>query len=166
MHAVEAAGQYENADNQVDDSLRDLYQTLIIEHGRRPRHFKSLEHATHLKSGHNPLCGDQVLLQCQIKDGVIAQAAFSGQGCAICMASCSLMLERLQGISVTAAQQLFADFHTMLTSSDAVAADLGKLEVLQGVKEYPIRVKCATLGWQTLSALLSGADGEVCTEQE
>lgn len=153
-------------DTPVDDEIRDLYQAVIVEHGRRPRHFSVLEDATHVKTGINPLCGDQVLLQCNITDGVITQAKFTGQGCAICMASCSLMLEKLQGMLVSDALQLFHKFHSMLTQEggEIDAPELGKLSMLQGVKEFPVRIKCATLAWQTLQALLQGDDADVCTE--
>ena len=158
---------------EIDDELRELYQAIIVEHGRRPRHFVTLDQATHIKSGINPLCGDQILLQCKIKGNTIEQAGFSGQGCAICMASCSLMLQQLQGVCCEQARKLFDSFHALLTddSLDAETRDailqqpaMDKLQFLQGVKAFPIRVKCATLAWQTLRAILDGDATDISTE--
>lgn len=157
----------------INDELRELYQAIIVEHGRRPRHFMQLDQATHIKSGVNPLCGDQILLQCNINQHIIEQAAFTGQGCAICMASCSLMLQQLQGLSCQQARELFDSFHQLLTQNnldpqvrEAILKQpaMQKLQFLQGVKAFPVRVKCATLAWQTLRAILDGDTTDISTE--
>jgi nitrogen fixation NifU-like protein len=145
--------------------LRDLYQEVIVDHGRRPRNFGPLPAASHHAEGFNPLCGDRLTLYLQVVDGVIAAARFEGAGCAISTASASLMTEALPGRRVDEADALFAVFHRMLTGPDpAPPAGLGKLEVLAGVREFPTRIKCATLAWHTLQAALHGAGGPVKTE--
>lgn len=151
---------------ELDDSLRDLYQQLIVDHGRRPRHRQHLKDATISQEGHNPLCGDELTLQLRIVDGIIKKAAFQGQGCAISMASTSLMLDKIQGMSLQEADELFSACHAMFTGNSSAEenAKLGKLAFLSGVSEYPVRVKCATLCWQTLRAILDGGAEQVSTE--
>lgn len=147
--------------------LRDLYQEVVIDHGRRPRNFTALEPHTHHAEGFNPLCGDQMKLYLMIDaGGVIADAGFTGSGCAISMASASLFTEQLKGKTVAQARDLFDRFHAMLTQEDALPDldGLGKLAVLAGVREYPTRVKCATLAGHTLRAALEHADQPVSTE--
>lgn len=137
--------------------LRELYQEIIIDHGRRPRNFFVLEQANHQQVGHNPLCGDRLTLFCVEKAGIIEQLSFQGVGCAISMASASLMTEVLKGKSVPEAEKIFVAFHQMVTTgelTDAMRDVLGKLAVLGGVHEFPARVKCATLAWHTLQACL------------
>lgn len=135
--------------------LRELYQEMIIDHGRRPRNFGVLAPATHSADGHNPLCGDQLTVYLDIDAGkTIRDIKFEGQGCAISMASASLMTEALKGKSIAEAETLFAGFHDLVMDQVKTPADLGKLAVLAGVKEYPTRVKCATLAWHTLHAAL------------
>lgn len=132
-------------------SLRELYQELIIDHGRHPRNFSCMDCASHSKEGFNPLCGDRLTLFLRIENDVIAEASFQGAGCAISMASASLMTESLKGKTIAQARQLFTAFHEMAMSQGNVQTELlGKLAVLQGVCEYPSRVKCATLAWHTL----------------
>jgi nitrogen fixation NifU-like protein len=144
------------------DDLRQLYQETILDHGRRPRNFGAMDDATHQADGYNPLCGDKVHLYLKVNDGVVEELKFEGQGCAISTSSASLMTEALKGRSVQEARDLFARVHAMLTGKqlDDEAAKLGKLAVFEGVKKYPLRVKCATLAWHTLENALAGG-GEV-----
>ena len=145
--------------------LRDLYQEVIIDHGRRPRNFGPLPDASHQSEGFNPLCGDRLTLRLKVVDGVIEKARFEGAGCAISTASASLMTEALKGLGASEAEALFASFHTMLTGEGEVSsAKLGKLEVLAGVREFPSRIKCATLAWHTLHAALHAEKLPVTTE--
>lgn len=132
--------------------LRDLYQEVIIEHGRRPRNFGQLPEATCQAHGKNPLCGDQIVIYLSVKNDTIDDVKFDGEGCAICTASASLMSEHLKGKTVEAAKQIFDTFHRLITESGYTLTDdsLGKLVILAGVAEYPARVKCATLAWHTL----------------
>ncbi len=135
--------------------LRDLYQEVIFDHYKRPRNFHRLSGADCFAEGHNPLCGDRITVYLKTSDGVIEDVSFEGAGCAISTASASLMTEVLKGKSVADAEALFAGFHTMVTDGDGEAhPELGKLEVLSGVREFPARVKCATLAWHTLNAAL------------
>lgn len=145
--------------------LRDLYQEVIVDHGRRPRNFGPLPEASHQAEGFNPLCGDRLTLHLKVADGVIADARFEGAGCAISTASASLMTEALKGLPTAEAEILFAAFHAMLTGDGALPpGGLGKLEVLAGVREFPSRVKCATLAWHTLQAALHAEPRPVSTE--
>jgi nitrogen fixation protein NifU and related proteins len=145
--------------------LRDLYQEVILDHGRRPRNFGPLAEANRHAEGFNPLCGDRLTLHLKVDQGVVREARFEGSGCAISTASASLMTEALRGKSEAEAEALFGAFHTMLTGPEGTeAAPLGKLEVLAGVREFPTRIKCATLAWHTLDAALHRADTPVSTE--
>jgi nitrogen fixation NifU-like protein len=135
--------------------LRDLYQEVIFDHYKRPRNFHKMAGADCCADGHNPLCGDRITVYLKVRDGIIEDVAFEGTGCAISTASASLMTEALKGRTTTEAEKMFAGFHTMVTQSDPEAhPELGKLEVLSGVREFPARVKCATLCWHTLNAAL------------
>lgn len=145
-------------------SLRELYQETIMDHGRRPRNFGPLAEATHVAEGFNPLCGDRLTLRLDVADGIIREARFEGTGCAISTASASLMTEALKGRSAAEAEVLFAAFHALLTGEGPKDHPLGKLEVLAGVREFPARVKCATLAWHTLHAALHGQGQPVSTE--
>jgi nitrogen fixation protein NifU and related proteins len=137
--------------------LTDLYQEVILDHNRRPRNFRQLAEADRKQEGYNPLCGDRLTVYVKLEGDHISDLAFQGSGCAISKASASLMTEALKGKSVGEARQLFDRFHDMVMSSpDTAAADLGKLSVLAGVREYPTRVKCASLAWHTLKAAVSG----------
>jgi nitrogen fixation NifU-like protein len=146
--------------------LSDLYQEVILDHNRRPRNFRTIEDASRRQEGYNPLCGDRLTLYVTLDGDRIADVAFQGSGCAISKASASIMTETLKGKTVAEARALFEKFHDMVTSSpDTEAADLGKLSVLSGVREYPTRVKCASLAWHTLKAAVSGeTDAPVTTE--
>jgi nitrogen fixation NifU-like protein len=145
--------------------LRELYQEVIFDHYKRPRNFRSLPDADCSAEGHNPLCGDRITVYLKTKDGVIEDVSFEGAGCAISTASASLMTEVLKGRSLVDVQRLFAGFHAMVTDAEAGAhPELGKLEVLSGVREFPARVKCATLAWHTLNAALHHQQATVTTE--
>ena len=145
--------------------LRDLYQEVIFDHYKRPRNRHALEHASHEAEGHNPLCGDNVKVYLEVEDGVIRDVGFEGGGCAIATASASLMTEALKGRRVDEVEHLFDGFHDMVTGHATPAhGELGKLEVLGGVREFPARVKCATLAWHTLRAALDQRHGRVSTE--
>ena len=135
--------------------LRELYQEVIFDHYKRPRNFRALPGADCHAEGHNPLCGDRVTVYLKTRDGVIDDVSFEGSGCAISTASASLMTEILKGKPLADVERLFAGFHAMVTDAAPGAhPDLGKLEVLSGVREFPARVKCATLAWHTLNAAL------------
>ena len=147
--------------------LRDLYQEVVIDHGRRPRNFHALDPHSHHADGFNPLCGDKMSLYLQINaDHIIEDIGFTGSGCAISMAAASLLTEQLKGKSEAQAQALFDAFHAMLTQDEALPDldMLDKLAVLQGVREYPTRVKCATLAGHTLRAALKRDDQPASTE--
>ena len=146
--------------------LRELYQAVIIDHGRHPRNFKKRVDANHKKEGFNPLCGDRLTVYLQIDQGRIVDACFEGSGCAISLASASLMTETLKGKTVMQVRALFDDFHqAVMGKTDAESsARLGKLTVLQGVSAFPARVKCATLAWHTAMAAMDNQSGSVSTE--
>jgi nitrogen fixation protein NifU and related proteins len=140
--------------------LSELYQEVILDHNRRPRNFRTLEDPTRTQEGYNPLCGDRLTLYVKLEGDVIRDVAFQGVGCAISKASASLMTDALKGKTVGEARALFDRFHEMVTSSlDLPAPDLGKLSVFAGVREYPTRVKCASLPWHTLKAAVSEEGG-------
>lgn len=135
--------------------LRELYQEVIFDHYKRPRNFHPLPGADCSAEGHNPLCGDRITVYLKTNDGVIEDVSFEGSGCAISTASASLMTEVLKGRSLADVERLFAEFHAMVTDAEVgPRPELGKLEVLAGVREFPARVKCATLAWHTLNAAL------------
>jgi nitrogen fixation protein NifU and related proteins len=146
--------------------LSELYQEVILDHNRRPRNFHAIEHADRTQEGFNPLCGDRLTLYVKLDANRLVDVAFEGSGCAISKASASLMTEALKGKTLDEARALFDRFHDMITSPpESVAADLGKLSVLAGVREFPTRVKCASLAWHTMKAAVQGADvGPVSTE--
>ena len=143
--------------------LRDLYQEVILDHNRAPRNFGTLPNANRESEGHNPLCGDRVRIFLHVEGGRIEDIAFQGSGCAISTASASLMTEALKGRTVEEARRLFHGFHDLLTAGGD-ADDLGKLAVFAGVREYPIRIKCATLAWHAVQAALDQQDHSVSTE--
>ncbi len=147
--------------------LSDLYQQIIVEHNRSPRNFKKLEHPTRSAEGANPLCGDQIKLEVELAGDRIADIGFQGSGCAISQASASLLTGAVQGKSTADAQALFRQVHAMLTSAPGTPVDpakLGKLAALAGVRQFPVRVKCASLPWHTLRAALASAAEPVSTE--
>jgi nitrogen fixation NifU-like protein len=135
--------------------LSDLYQEVILDHNRRPRNFRAIAAPSHHAEGFNPLCGDRLDLFVDVKDDVIADVAFQGSGCAISKASASLMTDAVKGRTVAEARELFDRFHEVITTPpDQPVADIGKLSVLAGVRQFPVRVKCASLAWHTLKAAL------------
>jgi nitrogen fixation NifU-like protein len=144
--------------------LHDLYQETILDHSKRPRNKAALAGATHNAEGYNPLCGDRLSLQLKVENGRITGVGFQGSGCAISTASASLMTEAMKGKTPEEAENTFQNFHALLTEERPAAADLGKLAVFSGVREYPMRVKCATLAWHTLRAALRGEGQPVSTE--
>lgn len=145
--------------------LRELYQSLILDHGRRPRNFYILADASTTKEGFNPLCGDRLTLFLKLEDDTVTEVAFQGCGCAISIASCSLMTEAIKGKSIEQVKLLFTQFHQMVTDEKQQdRSQLGKLEVLKGVGEFPARVKCATLAWHTLLAAMENNQEPISTE--
>lgn len=153
------------------DDLRELYQDVILDHGRNPRNHRAIEGASCTAEGNNPLCGDEITVFVQLgEDDVISDCAFQGRGCAISQASASMMTEILAGKSLTDAKALFENFHDLCTKEDYLPPKDGanldaleRLQVLAGVREFPMRVKCATLAWHTLQAAVTG-DKDVSTE--
>jgi len=148
----------------VSTELQDLYQEVILDHNRRPRNFRAIEQARNAE-GFNPLCGDRVTVYLKVDDGVITDVSFQGAGCAISKASASLMTEAVKGKTVDEAKALFERFQQMITSpAEAPIDDLGKLTVLAGVRQFPIRVKCASLAWHTLRSAVDAQSDVVSTE--
>ena len=138
--------------------LSDLYQEVILDHNKRPRNFRVLEDATHVAEGYNPICGDRLSLFLKLDGDVITDVGFQGSGCAISKASASLMTDVLKGSTVPDVRVMFDRFRRMVTTPpDLDVEDLGKLSVLAGVREFPVRVKCASLAWHTLKAALERA---------
>ncbi|HKT18745.1 MAG TPA: SUF system NifU family Fe-S cluster assembly protein [Stellaceae bacterium] len=151
---------------------RDLYQDIILDHGRKPRNFHAMPHPSHFAQGHNPLCGDRVTVYLDVEGDRIKDVSFEGRGCAISTASASLMTEVLKGKTVAEADELFKAFHAEVTGGEgttipeALQDDLERLAPLEGVKAYPARVKCATLAWRAFEAALKagGVGATVKTE--
>ncbi len=148
------------------DDLRDLYQEVIFDHNRNPRNFRVMENADRQVEGFNPLCGDRLTLFLKMDGDVITEASFQGSGCAISTASVSLMTEIVKGKTEAEADTLFTQFHEMTTGKEENIdlEAIGKLAVLAGVREYPARVKCATLAWHTLDAALKNEENSISTE--
>jgi nitrogen fixation NifU-like protein len=147
--------------------LRELYQEVILDHGKNPRNHRFPEPFNREGRGYNPLCGDKITLRLLLDGDTIRDVGFIGQGCAISQASCSTMTEAIKGKKLAEVEDLFSKFHTMLTSDKGSEEDrdaLGKLAVFAGVREFPMRVKCATLGWHTLNQALRNEDRQASTE--
>jgi len=147
--------------------LRELYQSVILDHNKKPRNFGELEDSNRSAKGYNPLCGDKLTVYLVMKDDVIEDVRFVGSGCAISTASASLMTQSVKGKTVAEAERLFDEFHELVTSDPSEAIDggsLGKLAVFGGVREFPVRVKCATLAWHTLKSAIEGTDEVAQTE--
>jgi len=145
--------------------LRDLYQQVIMDHKKNPRNFREIVDANHMAHGNNPLCGDALVVYVKLNNGVIEDVSFQGSGCAISVASASLMTETLKGKTLEEAEKLYNNVHNALTGETADAELAGKLQVLGGVKEFPARVKCATLSWHTVHAAMDNDhDISVTTE--
>jgi len=149
------------------DSLQELYREVILDHTKRPRNYGEMPEATHEAEGHNPLCGDCVTIQLIVANGIVERATFRGSGCAISTASASILTDAVRGKPIDQVEALFQAFRKALTD-DAAAVDhenLGELCALLGVREFPMRVKCATLAWHTLSAALTEQGVVVATEE-
>ncbi|HHL73299.1 MAG TPA: SUF system NifU family Fe-S cluster assembly protein [Bacteroidetes bacterium] len=149
------------------DELRDLYQEIILDHNKNPKNFHVMEDATHKSDGHNPLCGDRLTVYLHVDGDRITDVSFQGSGCAISKASASVMTTALKGKTVAEARELFHKFQDMLTREDAAIPDLdefGQLAAFAGVREFPVRVKCATLSWHTTMAALDDENKIVSTE--
>ena len=147
--------------------LRELYQQIILDHNKNPRNFGKLEKANRVQEGFNPLCGDHLHVYLDLDEDIIQDIHFEGSGCAISKASASLMTALLKGKTRAKAEELFDRFHGLVTADTDASVDLeayGKLAVFAGVREFPMRVKCATLAWHTMKAALEGDDTPVSTE--
>jgi len=152
---------------QPNSELRDLYQELILDHSRRPRNFGKLGDATHIADGINPLCGDKLRLYLRLEDDQVVAAAFEGTGCAISVASASLLTEIVTGLDRTTALNYFEDVVAHLNGklpAGLHTPELGRVQALEGVREFPARVKCATLAWQALESAISGQSRPATTE--
>jgi nitrogen fixation NifU-like protein len=146
--------------------LTDLYQEVVLDHGKRPRNFGPLEGETHRAEGLNPLCGDRITVHARVEDGVVRETRFEGSGCAISKASASVMTGIVKGKTPAEVDALFERFHKLVTEGPGAVdeAELGKLAVFGGVHDYPTRVKCASLAWHALKAALGGTHEPVSTE--
>ena len=145
--------------------IKELYQEIIVDHNRNPRNFGIIDNADKIIEGFNPLCGDKLKLYLKTEGQSIADISFDGSGCAISVASASLMTDAMKGKSIIDAEQLFNSFHELITNENGVdTKSLGKLAVLAGVKDFPARVKCATLCWHTLHSAITGDKETVSTE--
>lgn len=147
--------------------FRELYQEVILDHGKRPRNFREAVPGEHTAHGHNPLCGDKIQVHVALENGVIENVAFHGQGCAISTASASMMTQALKGKTLEEAETMFQSFHNLITGTgeqETELVGLGKLAVFAGVREFPVRVKCATLAWHTFKAALERSEQPASTE--
>jgi nitrogen fixation NifU-like protein len=143
--------------------LRELYQEVILDHNKRPRNFRVIADGRKAE-GYNPLCGDRITVYLSLNNGVITDASFQGSGCAISKASASLMTDSVKGKTLAEAEALFERFQQMITAQSGAVEDLGKLSVLAGVRQFPVRVKCASLAWHTLRAAAAARNETVSTE--
>jgi nitrogen fixation NifU-like protein len=150
----------------VNPDLRELYQAVILDHYKKPRNFRQLADANRSAEGFNPLCGDRVSVFLKLEDGIVRDVSFVGSGCAICTASASMMTEALKGKTSGEAEELFQQFHHLVAEGNAAESipAASKLQVFAGVREFPIRVKCATLPWHTFHAALRGEGKAISTE--
>ena len=147
--------------------LRELYQEVILEHSKAPRNYREMETANHRAEGYNPLCGDHFTVYLSLEGDSIRDISFQGSGCAISKASASLMTQSVKGKTRAEAEQLFDQFHKLVTRqspTNGKPAELGKLAAFSGVSEFPVRIKCAILAWHTLRAAMQGKQGTVSTE--
>ena len=146
--------------------LSDLYQEILLEHNSKPRNFHTIDPYTHDKEGFNPLCGDRIHLYVDIQNNVINDVGFQGSGCAISRASTSMLTETIKGKSMETIHQIFEEVHKMLTvpNADLDSEVLGDLEMLSGVTDFPVRIKCAMLSWHTLKSVIDNSDEPVSTE--
>jgi nitrogen fixation NifU-like protein len=152
----------------MDAELRELYQQVILDHNKSPRNFKKLENANHIAEGYNPLCGDKIKLYLIVEGDVVEDVGFQGSGCAISKASASLMSSIVKGKTKQEAEEIFSKFHDLVTgklNDEAEIEELGKLAVFAGVRDFPARVKCASLAWHTLISALKDEQKVVSTEE-
>lgn len=153
----------------MDTELRELYQQVILDHNKSPRNFKKLENANHFAEGYNPLCGDKINIYLDVQDGIVKDVSFQGSGCAISKASASLMTSIIKGKTEDEAKKIFEKFHELITGKlgdDFNTDDLGKLAVFAGIREFPMRVKCASLAWHTMISALKDGQKFVSTEEK
>src|SRR3954468_6743451 len=146
--------------------LSELYQQVILDHNKKPRNFRKLENANHSAEGFNPLCGDQLTVYLNVEDDTVKEVVFEGSGCAISKAAASMMTQAVKGKSKEETEKLFQEFHSMVTgelNEETEENHLGNLKIFAGVREFPVRVKCATLAWHTLHAALN-QEAQVSTE--
>ena len=148
------------------DDLNDLYQQVIIDHSKKPRNFRVMEGANRKAAGQNPLCGDNYTVFILMENEVVKDVSFQGDGCAISKASASMMTEALKGKAKSEAEEIFNEFHSLITEGKAGGEKLGKLAVLSGVNKFPARVKCAILSWHAANAAIKGDGGIVSTEND
>jgi nitrogen fixation NifU-like protein len=151
----------------MDNELRELYQQVILDHNKSPRNFKVIENASHYSEGYNPLCGDRIDIYLDVENGIVKDISFQGKGCAISKASASLMSSMVKGKPVEEAERLFEKFHDLITGKlgdNPDTEELGKLAVFAGVRDFPARVKCASLAWHTMINALKEEKDRVTTE--
>ena len=151
----------------MDQELKELYQQVILDHNKSPRNFRAIENATQQAEGYNPLCGDRLDVYLIVKDGIVKDVSFKGEGCAISKASASVMTSLLKGKKIEEAEEMFEKFHNLVTGKLGENPDLdalGKLAVFAGVQEFPVRVKCASLAWHTMMNALHNKEEKVTTE--
>ena len=151
----------------MDQELRELYQQVILDHNKSPRNYHVMEHPTQDAEGFNPLCGDRLHIYLLVEDGIVKDVSFQGSGCAISKASASLMTSMIKGKTKEEAEKIFEKFHDLITGKlgEQISIDeLGKLAVFEGVKEFPVRVKCASLAWHTMKSALNKEGSKVTTE--
>ena len=141
--------------------LSELYQQVILDHNKKPRNFRRLATANHTAEGYNPLCGDQLTVYLQLENDAVKDISFEGSGCAISKAAASMMTQAVKGKTKQEAERLFTQFHEMVTSDpdeQNTPNQLGNLQIFSGVREFPVRVKCATLAWHTMQAALTNKE--------
>ena len=152
----------------IDSELRDLYQQVILDHNKSPRNFRKIDNATKTKEGYNPLCGDRINIYLILEDNVVKDISFQGSGCAISKASASLMSSIIKGKTIKEAEELFNKFHNLITgklNDDVDLDELGKLAVFAGVREFPVRVKCASLAWHTMMSAVKEDENKTVTTE-
>ena len=153
----------------MDDELRELYQQVILDHNKSPRNFRKIEHANHFAEGYNPLCGDKIDVFVDVEDGIVKDISFQGSGCAISKASASLMSSIVKGKSLEEAEKIFHRFQDLITGKideNVSIEEVGKLAVFAGVREFPSRVKCASLAWHTMINALKEKDKNVVSTED
>ena len=151
----------------MDNELRELYQQVILDHNKSPRNFRKPEHANHSAEGYNPLCGDRIDIYLELENGIVKDIGFQGSGCAISKASASLMSSIIKGKTKKEAEILFNKFHDLITGKlgdEPDIEELGKLAVFAGVREFPARVKCASLAWHTMLSAITNEERIISTE--